>query len=358
MAIEKYKTKSGLRYRAVAYVDGQKVQKRGFKTKREAQKWIDHARVDGTLQSNITFAGLAAEWLDQYKDTVAPSSYGKTVTIVNHAVDEWGNRQVRTITPSDAQKLANQWSYEYVKYAKMISYVKAIFKFAVINNLIRTNPFDAIKTPAKHKESEAKELWTVEQLEIFLDACKEDEREMVYPLFRLLAYTGMRRQEAVALTWSDLDGNLLSINKAITVDYDNHYVLGPTKNESSNRVIGLDAGTLAALEEWRKLCTTQRIFAISIGRPWRWMKQICKRVGLPPCSPHQLRHLHCTIAIQNGASLKDVQERLGHSDIETTLEIYAHANKNKTTVADIFAKSIECPHNVPNVTSGGLYKAI
>ena len=179
MAIEKYKTKSGLRYRAVAYVDGQKVQKRGFKTKREAQKWIDHARVDGTLQSNITFAGLAAEWLDQYKDTVAPSSYGKTVTIVNHAVDEWGNRQVRTITPSDAQKLANKWSYEYVKYAKMISYVKAIFKFAVINNLIRTNPFDAIKTPAKHKESESKELWTVEQLEIFLDACKEDEREMV-----------------------------------------------------------------------------------------------------------------------------------------------------------------------------------
>ena len=78
---------------------------------------------------------------------------------------------------------ANKWSYEYVKYAKMISYVKAIFKFAVINNLIRTNPFDAIKTPAKHKESEAKELWTVEQLEIFLDACKEDEREMVLSAF-------------------------------------------------------------------------------------------------------------------------------------------------------------------------------
>ena len=82
MAIEKYKTKSGLRYRAVAYVDGQKVQKRGFKTKREAQKWIDHARVDGTLQSNITFAG-------------AGSRMAGSVQRHRRAVLVWQNRDYR-----------------------------------------------------------------------------------------------------------------------------------------------------------------------------------------------------------------------------------------------------------------------
>lgn len=350
MAIEKYQTKSGLRYRAVAYVDGSKVQKRGFKTKREAQKWIDHARVDGTLQSNITFRELAIIWLEQYKDTVAPSTYRKTTTIINHAIDEWGKRPVRVITPSDAQKLANKWSYEYVKFGKMICYTKAVFRFAVVNNLIRTNPFDAIKTPAKHKETSAKTLWTIEQLETFLEACRNDEREMVYPLFRLIAYTGLRRQEALSLEWSDLDGNILSINKALTVDYDNHYTLGPTKNATSNRVIGLDQGTVEALEQWRQLCTTRRIFNISINGPYKWMQQICKKANLPPCTPHQLRHLHCTIAINSGANLKDVQERLGHADIETTLTIYAHADKNKTAVADIFAETLAYPHNIPKET--------
>ena len=347
MAIEKYQTKSGTRYRAVAYVDGTKVQKRGFKTKREAQKWVDHARVDGTLQSNITFRELAGTWLEQYKDTVAPSTYGKTVTIINHAIDEWGNRQVRTITLSDAQKLANKWSYEYVHFNKMIYYTKSVFRFAVANDLIRKNPFDAIKTPAKHKETEHHDLWTIEQLNDFLEACKQDPREMVYPLFRLIAYTGIRRQEALALEWSDLDGNLLSIDKAITVDYDNHCTLGTTKNTSSTRIIGLDPGTLEALETWRQICTTRRIFDIGINRPYVWMQQICQRAGLPHCSPHKLRHLHCTIAIQHGAKLKDVQERLGHADIETTLNIYAHANKDKLSVADIFADSLACPHGIP-----------
>lgn len=351
MAIDKYTLKDGsTRYRAAAYIDGERVQKRGFKTKREAQRWIDHARVDGVLYSSITFGELADAWLDQYRDTVRPSTYNKTKTILSHAVDEWGRRQVVSIKPIDAQRLANKWSYEYVKFGKMITYVKAVFRFAILNNLIKTNPFDGVKNPARHKTTEQHDLWTIDDLERFLKACKADERAIVYPLFRVLAYTGLRRQEVLALTWSDLRGNLLTINKAITVDYDNHAVIGETKNASSNRVIGLDAGTVEALEEWRQLSTTTRIFPLGVNRPYLMMQQIIQREGLPPCSPHKLRHLHCTVAIQNGADLKDVQERLGHSDIETTLSIYTHASKDKTAVADLFADTLK--HSYTTTTQG------
>ena len=347
MAIEKYQTKEGQRYRAVAYVDGRKVQKRGFKTKREAQKWIDHTRVDGIVQTNATFKELALIWLEQYKPTVRPSTYNKTKTAINHAIDEWGNRVMRTISQTDAQNLANKWSYEYVNFKMMLGYVSAVFKFAIRNDLIKKNPFDGIKKPAKHKETESKELWSLEQLDTFLEACKADSREMLYPFFRLLAYTGLRRQEILLLEWSDLDGNMLSINKAVTFDYDNHTIKGHTKTKTSNREIGLDPGTVEALEAWHEICPTKRMFDVSINTPYKWMQQIIKRADLPPSSPHQLRHLHCTVAIEGGANLKDVQERLGHADIETTLAIYAHANKDKTTVADIFAKSAARPQNVP-----------
>ena len=341
MAIDKYTLKDGTtRYRASTYIDGVRVQKRGFKTKREAQKWIEHSRVDGSVPSNVTIKQLSTMWLEQYRPTVKPSTYGKTKTIIDHINDEWGNRIARTITPADAQTMANKWSYEYVKYDKMICYAKALFTFAIRCDLLRKNPFDGLKTPKRHKAGKEKEMWTLEQLETFLEACKTDQNAMAYPLFRLMAYTGIRRGEAIALEWSDLDGNLLTISKAITVDYDNHYVLGDPKNKSSNRVIGLDPGTVDALEKWHELSTANRIFPININRPGRWMKKIAEQAGLPPSSPHMLRHLHCTIAIQSGANIRDVQERLGHSDIETTLKIYTDVNKNKTVVAGIFAQTL------------------
>lgn len=349
MAIDKYTLKDGtIRYRAATYVDGNRVQKRGFKTKREAQNWIEHIRVEGVLYSNITFGELAELWLEQYKDTVRPSTYNKTKTIIRHAIDEWGRRPIRNIKPIDAQRLANKWSYEYVFFEKLVIYTKAVFKFAILNNLIKTNPFDGVKTPKHHKTKEKATLWTIEQLETFLQACREDPRAIVYPLFRLLAYTGLRRQEVLALTWADLDGNMLTVNKAITVDYDSHAMLGETKNASSERVIGLDEGTVEALEEWRLLSTSKHMFPIGINRPYLMMQQISERAGLPHSSPHKLRHLHCTIAIQNGADLKDVQERLGHSDVETTLKIYTHSSNNKTRVADLFANTLE--HNYTTTT--------
>ena len=338
MAIEKYMKRGKPAYRAETVVDGRRVTKRGFETKKDAKKWIARVQILGAdEQKSMAFDAVALDWLEAYKVSVAPSTFNKTKSTIGHAIDYFGDKNIYLITAADAQSLANKWSNEYVNCAMMLAYVKAVFRHAKV----RPNPFDnIIKPKQKKKGKDVKDLWTIDQLNQFLAACKRDSRQALYPLFRLMAYTGMRRQEVLALKWSDLRGNMLYIHHGVTFDYDNHQVIGDTKTASSERMIAIDDETLAALEDWRPFCGSDRMFPLSINRPYRWMQDIIEREGLPPASPHMLRHLHCTVLINAGASIKDVQERLGHSDIETTLAVYAHANKDKQITADLFTKYV------------------
>lgn len=345
MAIEKYTIADGsVRYRATAYINGQRSRKRGFKTKREAKKWIATVQVIGAEPPSTAFDEIAYDWLENtYRETVIPSTFNKTKVVVRHAVEFFGSTDINAITIDDAQSLATSWSYEYVNFRSMISYVSKIFKWAKRKKLVRENPFDYIDTPKAHKNSKPpKDLWTLEELDRFMQACKSHKQQAVYPLFRLLIYSGIRRQEAMGLHWSDINGNMINIRTGITFDYDNHEIEGATKTDDSTREIAIDSETLNALEEWRTFCPSiTRVFPFQIQRPYKWMQQIIQEQNLPAFSPHMLRHLHCTILITAGVQFKDVQERLGHADINTTLKYYAHANKDKSIASKQFTSYIE-----------------
>ena len=116
-----------------------------------------------------------------------------------------------------------------------------------------------------------------------------------------------------------------------------------TKTEGSHRVIALDVETLDILNEWHKVCPPgDRMFPRQPTVIYNWMQKILKEnPDIPPSTPHKLRHLHCTILLDAQASLKDVQERLGHASAQTTLNVYAHANPNKSIVADIFTNALD-----------------
>lgn len=335
MAIEKYMKRGKPAYRAETVVDGRRVTKRGFETKKDAKKWIARVQILGAdEQKSMAFDAVAMEWLEAYRASVVPSTYNKTKNIIAHAISYFGDANIHSITTNDVQALANAWSREYANASKMLSYVKSVFKYAKVS----PNPFDDIIKPRQNKKGPGvKEMWTVEQLNTFLQACRNDPRKALYPLFRLMAYTGMRRQEILALQWSDLHDSMIYIHRGVTFDYNNQQIIGGTKTASSERWIALDAKTIEALEDWRPFCAGKRIFPFDINKPYRWMQEIIRREGLPSSSPHMLRHLHCTVLINAGANIKDVQARLGHSDIETTLSVYAHANKDKTLAADIFS---------------------
>lgn len=112
--------------------------------------------------------------------------------------------------------------------------------------------------PKRKKELNTKEevetqFYTKEELKKFLDCLEKENNYMVFAFFRLLAYSGMRKGEALALTWEDIDfnANEISITKALSRGKDNRLYIKSTKTGIS-RTIKMDKKTMDILKEWKK----------------------------------------------------------------------------------------------------------
>ena len=170
----------------------------------------------------------------------------------------------------------------------------------------------------------------------------------------------MRKGEALALTWEDIDFNnkMLTINKTIARNTKNEIVINHPKTEASIREISLDDTTIDILKKWRQ---DQRKYLLSFGhnslrpnqiifasknnnyldplRPNNIQKRLCKENELKDITIHGFRHTHCSLLFEAGLSIQDVKTRLGHSDIQTTMNIYAHVTKKQKDIsAEKFAR--------------------
>ena len=182
-------------------------------------------------------------------------------------------------------------------------------------------------------------------------------------LFRLLAYTGMRRGEALALKWSDIDlsNQTIKINKTVTTAEHAALIIGTPKTKASYRTIAIDKQTIKCLSDWRKeqrkelfqlgfnaLSDNQLIFSngnnelIRQATVRKWDQSISKHAGLKYITVHGFRHTHASLLFEAGTPMQDVKERLGHSSITTTMNIYTHVTKSaKKKTADNFAQFME-----------------
>ncbi|KAF1297855.1 hypothetical protein BAU15_08090 [Enterococcus sp. JM4C] len=179
-------------------------------------------------------------------------------------------------------------------------------------------------------------------------------------VFRLLAQSGMRIGECTALNWSDIDFEkcTISITKTFTFT-DEGWVVGTPKNVASNRVVIIDENTLERLSSFRKKQEdyftivarkdTAHIFLSRNGKIlhnasiYDMLKRITKNAGLPDINTHGLRHTHATLLFESKATAKEVQTRLGHSSIKTTLDTYTHvgegiSQKTVDTLMNYFAE--------------------
>ena len=168
-------------------------------------------------------------------------------------------------------------------------------------------------------------VWTPQQTGQFLDAAEDDR---LYPLYMLIAYTGLRRGEAAALAWSeaDLDRGLITIRES--------------KSEAGERTVALSAQLLAVLKAWRRQQLAERMawgpvwtdsgmmFSYEDGRPLRaghiseHFKLLAGKAGLPPVRLHDLRHGAATLSLAAGVDIKVGQEMLGHATSAFTRDVY------------------------------------
>lgn len=343
--------------------------RRGFKTQKEAKLAKARLEVQAkdnkyTPQSNMTFGEVTELWLEKYKTTVKESSYNRVYTLFrSNILPLFKEKRISKVTILYCQKAVNQWFEQYKSYKAIRSYTLAVFDYAIELRLINDNPMAHVPVPKQKKETvKEKKFYEKEELENFLKCCQEDRFPLTYPLFRVLSFTGMRKGELLALTWSDIDftDKKMDINKTVARNLEGRPIITDPKNYSSIRNISLDDETIKVLRKWR---VDQRKYLLSFGinsiapnqlifssksnsvldhaRLNRIQSRICKKNNFIDIKVHGLRHTHCSLLFEAGLSIQEVQYRLGHSNPRTTLEIYSHVTKTQQEKsADKFAKYV------------------
>ncbi|WP_431027813.1 tyrosine-type recombinase/integrase [Lysinibacillus sp. LZ02] len=349
--------------------------KRGFRTRKEAELALARIKLDvanGTYRQERaeTYQELYNLWVTQYEKTVEESTFVKTAGIFkNHILPSMGTYKIEKINVDVCQKHIDEWAAKLKKFRMVKAYAAKVLDFAIKRGFIQTNPFTHVDMPTTGSkkaivtdEDEAENFYTREQLIKFLSCLEQESNFKAYALFRLLAFSGMRKGEALALSWNDLNftTNELRINKALSRGKDNKLYIKSTKTGVA-RTIKMDDKTMTILKEWKKkqkqdylvlgfntMQPKQLVFSNEVNeylqptKTRKWILHIQKNYGLGTITIHGLRHTHCSLLFEAGASLKEVQDRLGHSDVQTTMNIYAHVTKEaKEEAIQKFASYIE-----------------
>lgn len=213
---------------------------------------------------------------------------------------------------------------------------------AVEWQMIVSNPCDRVKAP-KATRKEADYLDDKQAIELI--NCLNSAPLKYKAMIMLFIYSGMRRGELCGLNWTDIDfkNNLININKSSLYLPDRGIYEDTTKNKSSERVIRIPADVISLLAEYKReqlqlqlLMGDQwkgsgKVFTTQDGKPIHpdtvtgWFHKFTVANNLPDIHIHSLRHTNATLLIAGGTDLRTVAKRLGHANLSTTSNIYAHA---------------------------------
>lgn len=338
-----------------------RVNRKGFASKKQAELELAKLQLGLNKPKEKTpkFKELYDSWLIPYKSSVKPSTFTTIQDLFRlHILPDFGDIFVDKITSDMVQEWVNK-KYElgYSKFREFHVYLNKIMEIATARRHISFNPCNATIFP-KRKEQDFKEdiiIWTKDELKEFLGLVEATKSIKWYAFFRLLAYTGMRRGEILALEWKDISfkNKTLTINKSRKVANNPDFVSGgnePRKIEitgstktGDKRTIEIDSETLNILQEWKKkqvemfgiqkiIFTNSEGDYLRLNYPIKVLNSITKKYHLREIDIHRFRHIHTTMLIlanRNKNSLATIMQRLGHTDISTTLNIYNHIVKEE-----------------------------
>ena len=314
----------------------------------EAMKRLEAEVVDGTYveRSRVTLGQYLEEWLAACRNIRPNTIRDYSVSIRKHINPRIGNVRLQMVDRLQVRglyrKLAESGLGEKTVHNIHICLHKAL-QDGVDDGLLRRNPAERAHT--KPKDGPEMETWSGDELAAFL-AFSAQDRDLA--LYHVAAATGMRRGELLGLRWRDvdLDGARLSVRQQFTRQ-GNGLGFGPPKSRKSIRTIDVDEETIALLREQnerqrfdRRACGSayradlDLVFCRPGGSPEdpnvigrRFVRRVRGLGTVPAIALHGLRHTHATLLLEAGVDVKTVSERLGHDNVQTTLQLYGHVTQ-------------------------------
>lgn len=257
-----YTLKSGIKWAVRGYLrtddaTGKQLEfnKRGFKTKKEAQAAYTRARnnfYNGNYQkdvlANLTYEQVYPEWFEQYKLDVKESTAYKTNHFFNlYILPVLGKYRIAKITKHKLQTFVNNLNKKLTSYRQIYNYARNIMFYAYNQDYIHQNVTEKVAIPKNKKKinypservaynnkpmiKKPENFYTRSELQQFLSLIDNNKDRQWYTFFRLLAFTGIRKGEALALTWKDINfkDKLITIDKILVRLANGKYTIQPPK---------------------------------------------------------------------------------------------------------------------------------
>lgn len=363
--MSKMKQRADGRYQMQIYlgeVDGKRKYKTVYgKTQKEVKEKANEIKSQKNrgidiLAQSTTFISISEKWLELKKMEISMHNYETYKGYLKHFQPVW-DAEISKITTADLQAIINNLaelnpntqkptSKSSLTRFKLIA--SMVFEFAIENRIIEFNPAKYIKIPKSAPKEERRALTKEEQQWVVNTPHRCQLAAMI------MLFAGLRKGELLALTWSDIDlvNGTIDINKSVEYYGGKFNVKNGAKTESGIRTIEIPEiliNFLKAQEKKSLIVFPNRNGGILSESSWKrcwndYLKTLNEKYGNLPVTvsgkkkdifvidrftAHNLRHTYASILYEAGVDVLTAKEFLGHADVQTTLNIYTHLNKDK-----------------------------
>ena len=380
MQIKQITKKDGsIVYRANVYLGVDKVTGKDVKTnitgrtKKEVKQKTKEAEIaflqNGSTRfqaSNITtYKELASLWWESYKHTVKPNTQLNVRRLLdNHILPLFGSYKLDKLTTPLIQNVVNKLADKtnkgeegaFLYYDSLHALNKRILQYGVVMQAIPFNPAREVILPRNTQKAKREKVKHFDNDELksflkYLDTLDVSRYRYYYEitLYKFLLATGCRINEALALSWSDIDLENSVVHITKTLNYKQE--TNSPKSKASLRDIDIDQATVSMLKQYRLRQTKE---AWKIGKSesivfsdfiheypnnrtlQTRLRTHFKRAKVTNIGFHGFRHTHASLLLNSGIPYKELQHRLGHSTLSMTMDIYSHLSKENAKKAVSF----------------------
>jgi len=302
-----------------------------------------------TTHTHIFFQDYLYRWLELYcKPKLQETTFTNYKRIIDfRIIPILGNIEIHKLTPAHGQSfvknlLDDNLSTRYIEYCFNVT--NSALVQAVNWELIQENPFYPVEIPRPRRKKQHN-TWSIEQANQFLNFAKFDNPKYYY-VFMLALFTGMKRDELLALKWKNmnLDKRVINIVESLVYDKEKFHYL----DTKSKLTLPIGEFEVKELKHYKKLQNEFQlkshilyddqdlVFCTENGHPIfprtiaTIFDRVIKKAHLPKIRFQDLRHTYATISLEIGIPPKTVQERLGHPNVHTTMDTYSHIHPLNT----------------------------